>query len=87
MLKNGVMMIGAAIAMFAAGQALADDNEKWINQCILDNVDQGQTTEVIRKYCTCMNYKMDDDETRSISEWEKTHEQEAIACENEAGWK
>lgn len=85
MLKRS-LMLGAAIAMLTAGTALADDNEKWINQCILDNTDQGQTSEVLSKYCGCMNSKMDEGETRSVTEWEKTHESEAIACENKAGW-
>lgn len=28
---------------------------------------------VILKYCTCMNNKMDDNESQSITQWEKTH--------------
>ena len=34
-----------------------------------------------------MNNKMDDNETRSITQWEKTHESEAKACSRAAGWK
>ena len=29
--------------------------------------------EVVLKYCTCMNNKMSDNETQSITQWEKTH--------------
>ena len=39
------------------------------------------------KYCTCMNNKMSDNETQSITQWEKTHATERKACDAEAGWK
>jgi hypothetical protein len=39
------------------------------------------------EYCTCMNNKMSDDETQSITQWEKTHVAERKACDREAGWK
>jgi len=42
---------------------------------------------VVLKYCTCMNNKMGNNETRSITQWEKTHESEAKACSKAAGWK
>ena len=78
-------MAAFAVALMS-GNAFADDNEKWINQCILDNTDQGQTSEVLKEYCTCMNGKMSVDETRSVTEWEKANVDEAVACENQAGW-
>lgn len=85
MLKR-VLMMGAC-ALVVSFQAFAGEaDEKWIAKCVGDNADQGQTNAVLQKYCSCMNYKMDEDETRSVTEWEKTHESEAIACENEAGW-
>ena len=34
-----------------------------------------------------MNNKMDNNETRSITQWEKTHKAEQAACSKEAGWK
>jgi hypothetical protein len=34
-----------------------------------------------------MNNKMDEKETRSITQWEKSHESERLACDKEAGWK
>jgi hypothetical protein len=68
--------------------AFADaDDLKWVAQCLLDNKDEGQTPEVVRKYCECMNNKMSDNETRSITEWEKSHPKEEKACDAEAGWK
>jgi hypothetical protein len=34
-----------------------------------------------------MNEKMDDNETQSITAWEKTHPEEQKACDEVAGWK
>ena len=62
------------------------DDLKWINRCIADN--KGDAAEgVVRKYCMCMNEKMDDNETQSITQWEKTHVAERKACDREAGWR
>ncbi|MBS0245716.1 MAG: hypothetical protein JSR61_03780 [Proteobacteria bacterium] len=82
----------AAVATFAAvlssGPARADsDDIKWIGQCVTDNKDEGQTAQVIMSYCTCMNNKMSSSETRTITQWEKTHKREMEACATQAGWK
>lgn len=75
-------------AVFAGGPARADsDDIKWIGQCVTDNKDEGQTPQVITSYCTCMNNKMSSNETRSITQWEKTHKREMEACATQAGWK
>ena len=78
-----------AIAMIASNAAFAGnaDDIKWIAQCLSDNQKEGASAEVVQKYCTCMNNKMSEDETLSISAWEKTHPKEMAACEAEAGWK
>ena len=84
-----------AIALLLATCALAPrptlaattDDVKWINQCVDDNKNEGAKKDVVLKYCTCMNNKMDDNETRSITQWEKTHKKEQAACSKEAGWK
>jgi hypothetical protein len=34
-----------------------------------------------------MNEKMDENETRSISEWEKANPRARAACDKESGWK
>jgi len=71
-----------------AGLAFAGaDDAKWVAKCISDNRDAQVAVEVIAKYCTCMNNKMDDNETLSITAWEKTHPAEMSACEKESGWK
>ena len=89
-------VIAAAMALvlapaFTAGTALAQkvttDDVKWINQCLQDNKYEGAKQEVVLKYCTCMNNKMDNNETRSITHWEKANPREQAACSREAGWK
>jgi hypothetical protein len=73
--------------LFAAGAALADaDDVKWIGQCVTDNKDEGQTPEIVVSYCTCMNNKMSSSETRTITQWEKTHKRELEVCARQAGW-
>ena len=88
------MTIAAAALLVAASSyavkpalAATTDDVKWINQCVDDNKNEGAKKEVVLKYCTCMNNKMDDNETRSITQWEKTHKREQAACSREAGWK
>lgn len=86
-MKLQSLFIALSITCSAAALAGAADDVKWINKCIQDNKDEGAKASVVQIYCTCMNNKMDDNERRSISEWEKTHETERKACEREAGWK
>jgi hypothetical protein len=67
---------------------LSQDDVKWINQCIADNKGQpGGTPEVVRKYCMCMNEEMDDNETRSISQFEKANPKIRAKCDKASGWK
>lgn len=63
------------------------DDAKWVAQCVMDNRNEGARIEVITQYCTCMNNKMDDNETRSITQWEKSNPTAMRACERESGWK
>lgn len=75
-------------SLFASGVANAGaDDTKWVAKCVKDNSDAKVAVEVVTKYCTCMNNKMDDNETQSITQWEKTHQTEMKACEKESGWK
>jgi hypothetical protein len=89
-MKLGTLALLLAAALTAGNPALAQrmtaDDLKWINQCIADNRG-GASAEVIRKYCMCMNDKMDNNETRSISEWEKSNPRARAACDKESGWK
>jgi len=87
--KVTALMIAAASLAFAstARADATEDDVTWINQCIADNKKEGASADVVRKYCVCMNNAMADDETKSVSEWEKTHPDEVKACDAEAGWK
>ncbi|QFY44533.1 hypothetical protein F6R98_19440 [Candidatus Methylospira mobilis] len=78
----------AMTAALASGAVFAgSDDVKWISQCIADNQAEGQTPETLTTYCTCMNNKMDDNETKTITQWEKTHKKEEEACAAQAKWK
>jgi len=88
MLSIAAALLFAATVSMGGGAALAGpDDAKWVAQCVQDNKDEKATVEVITKYCTCMNNKMGDNETQSITQWEKTHATERQACDKEAGWK
>lgn len=82
----------ALIAMLAclATPAFADknsDDSKWIGDCVIENKDEKQSADVVTKYCTCMNNQMSDDESRSITEWEKANPKVMEQCSKESGWK
>ena len=83
-----------AFALLLAGSLLGSaaalagpDDARWVAQCVSDNKDEKAAVDVISKYCTCMNNKMSDNETQSITQWEKTHKTEQAACSKAAGWK
>jgi len=87
-MKNRISKFVAVTTVLLSGFAFAGaDDDAWVNKCVKDNAKEGATAEVVKKYCTCMNNKMDDNETKSISNWEKSHPNEMKACEKEAGWK
>jgi hypothetical protein len=83
----GTLMVLATLLASSASFAQSSDDKKWVNQCIRDNKGEGATADVVRKYCVCMNDKMDENETRSISQWEKANPAAMKACEKQAGWK
>jgi hypothetical protein len=80
------LMLGASVFASSAAFAATTDDVKWINQCVNDNKGDAAAS-VILKYCTCMNNKMSDNETQSITQWEKTHATERRACDRESGWR
>lgn len=81
-LVAGLVGVGFGSAAFAN-----EDDANWVAKCVKDNAKEGVSVEVMAKYCTCMNGKMSDSETLSITAWEKSHPAEMAACEKEAGWK
>ena len=90
-MKSKTLALLLTASAFAGGTAFAQktttDDVKWINQCVTDNRNEGAKQDVVLKYCTCMNNKMDNNETRSITQWEKANPREQAACSREAGWK
>ena len=86
-MKKALLTLTLLASVFATSLAFAgSDDAKWVAKCISDNKDEKVSIEVITKYCTCMNNKMDDNETLSITAWEKTHPAEQAACDKESGW-
>ena len=89
-MKSASIAIAFAVSVLAACSAQAQkmdaDDLKWVNQCIDDNKG-GALPEIIRKYCVCMNEKMDSNETRTISQWEKANPRARAACDKASGWK
>lgn len=81
--------LAAIVLSLSAITAFAQtaDDKKWVAQCIKDNKDEGAKDSVVKAYCVCMNDKMSDNETRSITQWEKANPEARKACEKQAGWK
>ena len=89
---KSILAVVAAIALSAAvpasAQKLNADDVKWINECIDDNQGEaGATPAIARKYCMCMNERMDSNEAKSITQWEKSNPRARDACSRQAGWK
>ena len=86
-LTSGICFAAALALASSFAMAQTADDIKWVNKCIADNKNEGAKPEVVRKYCECMNDKMDDNERKSVTEWEKTHKKEMDECSKAAGWK
>jgi len=81
----GLLAIAWVMASTAVLAQTADDR-RWVNQCIRDNA--GSTSAaIIRAYCVCMNDKMDENETRSISQWERSNPAARRECDRVSGWR
>jgi hypothetical protein len=83
----GIVLATFMAAAFGPAGAQTADDRRWINECITDNKDEGQTEAVIVAYCTCMNDRMSNSETRSITQWEKANPRTSKACSRQAGWR
>jgi hypothetical protein len=82
-----VLAVAANLASLPAqAQRQSADDVKWIKECVDDNKDEGQAAPVVLAYCTCMNNKMSNNETRSITQWEKANPIAQEACSKQAGW-
>lgn len=82
-----VVVLAGLSTVFAAGPALAGAYDaQWIRKCVADNKDEGQTSQTVLAYCTCMVDLMPESETRSVTQWEKSHKKEENLCGAKAGW-
>jgi len=86
MVVAGTVVVGAYFTGKAVRAETADDR-KWVSRCIQDNKDAKVSPDVVRKYCTCMNEAMDDNETRSITQFERDNPKIRAKCDRESGWK
>ena len=84
-LAFALLVVGCATVTSSAFAQTADDR-RWVAQCERDNADAKASPEVVRRYCICMNDKMDDNETRSISVWERANPRAREECSRQAGW-
>lgn len=82
-----VSSVALTIPVFSNPALAGADDAKWIAQCLADNADAKVPVEKVTIYCTCMNEKMEDGETKSITQWEKSHPKEQKECDALAGWK
>ena len=87
-LAAAIFLAACATLNPASAQKMNADDVKWVNQCIDDSRGvEGYTPARARAYCMCMNEKMDDNETRTITQWEKSHPAAQHDCEQKSGWK
>ena len=82
------LTIAATVLMTSASALAVTAGKERIDECIADNADEGQTPEVVSKYCECMDKRMGESETATVSAWEDqaAHDADEDACDAEAGW-
>ena len=87
-MKVGAVILALVGILMASSLAYADRYELiWIARCLEDNADARVPAGVVVRYCTCMTSKMDRNETRSVTEWEKAYPDERRDCDRQAGWR
>jgi hypothetical protein len=79
-----VALAGSLIVGSAAAQTT--DDVKWVNQCVRDSASYPVSQQVKVMYCTCMVSKMSDNETRSVTQWERANPGARDDCARRAGW-
>lgn len=85
-LVQGLLFAALSVAVSVTSFANTEDDASWVSQCVNDNKKEGQAVETVMLYCHCMNEQMAESETKSITEWEKSHPKEEEACSKKAGW-
>jgi hypothetical protein len=88
-MKLIVASLALAAVVTSPAFAATNDDAKWVAKCVSDNAGaKNVSVEIIAKYCTCMNNEMDDNETLSITAWEKTTKGKVAmaSCDKKSGW-
>jgi hypothetical protein len=83
-----IIAAGLAGCLIAGGAvAQSTDDVKWVDQCVRDSAGYTNISEKVKiMYCTCMVSKMSDNETRSVTQWEKANPRTRDDCARRAGW-
>lgn len=89
-MKKKIFAVVATVVCIGLNSGIVSADEydaQWVAKCVRDNAGENVAIEVITKYCVCMNNKMSDNETLSITAWEKKHPREMAECDRKAGWR
>ena len=86
-MKAFAIAMAFACCLIAGGAAAqTSDDVKWVNQCVRDSASYNVSEQVKIMYCTCMVSKMSDNETRSVTQWERANPRARDDCARRAGW-
>ena len=82
----GFVFAVVAGALVAGNAAAQTDDVRWVNQCVRDSASYPVSEQVKIMYCTCMVSKMSNNETRSVTQWERANPVARDDCAKRAGW-
>jgi hypothetical protein len=83
---GAVFVVLAVTTMQAAAVGLGAADLAWIDKCIADREIEKLDPVKLRKYCTCMQQIVDDNEPFSVSELEHSYPPAHVMCQDEAGF-
>lgn len=81
-----VLLLAALTTAGCVTTSSTAEDRRWISQCVRDNADEGVSRRVVTAYCTCMVDRMSNNETRSVTQWERANPRARRECSREAGW-
>lgn len=79
-----LILLAATTTPVAAAELSAAD-PAWIDTCIADRRIEQLDPVKLRKYCTCMQQIVEDNEPFSVSELEHSYPPAHVMCQGEAG--
>ncbi len=88
-MKISIAILSVAASTLIASSATAQrqtDDVRWVNQCVRDSASYPVSEQVKVMYCTCMVGKMSNNETRSVTQWERANPVARDDCAKRAGW-